>query len=104
MTRPRSKRTQAADSDAARQSDPVEAGAAQQPDPAERTDDGQPASAERARFEVRLPGFVPAEREVGLGDAIKRATSLLGVKPCRGCSERAAALNSMVSFSGRRRG
>jgi len=53
-------------------------------------------------FRVRLPGFVSPEEDVGLGDVIKRATSLAGVKPCSGCSQRAAALNRRVAFSGRR--
>jgi hypothetical protein len=50
---------------------------------------------------VRLPGFV-AETEVGLGEVIKRATSLAGIRPCGSCLERAAALNRWMVFSGRR--
>jgi hypothetical protein len=50
---------------------------------------------------VRLPGFV-AQHEVGLGDAIKRATAALGIKPCGGCQRRAAALNRWMVFTGRR--
>jgi hypothetical protein len=50
---------------------------------------------------VRLPGFV-AETEVGLGEMIKRATSLAGIKPCGPCLERAAGLNRWLVFSGRR--
>ena len=50
---------------------------------------------------VRLPGFI-AETEVGLGDVIKRATSLAGIRPCGSCLERAAALNRWMVFSGRR--
>jgi len=30
---------------------------------------------------LRLPGFINDD-EVGLGDAIKRATSYMGIKPC----------------------
>lgn len=52
-------------------------------------------------YRVRLPGFV-SEEDVGLGDAIKRATSTVGVKPCGGCGRRAAALNRWMVFSGRR--
>jgi hypothetical protein len=51
--------------------------------------------------QVRLPGFV-AETEVGLGEVIKRATSLAGIRPCGPCLERAAALNRWMVFSGRR--
>jgi hypothetical protein len=50
---------------------------------------------------ARIPGF-SAETEVGLGDVIKRATSVAGVHPCRSCSQRAAALNRWLVFSGRR--
>lgn len=47
---------------------------------------------------IRLPGFVPDE-EVGLGDVIKRATTLIGIRPCRGCDQRAAGLNRRVVFT-----
>jgi hypothetical protein len=60
---------------------------------------GQP----REPYRVRLPGFI-GDREVGLGDVIKRATSVAGIRPCGGCARRAAALNSWVSFSSRRPG
>jgi hypothetical protein len=53
---------------------------------------------ERPPHRVRLPGFVTNE-EIGLGDVIKRATSYIGIKPCRGCESRAAALNRRVIFS-----
>jgi hypothetical protein len=49
---------------------------------------------------VRLPGFVTGE-EVGLGDAIKKATSMVGIRPCGGCVERAQRLNSWLVFSPR---
>lgn len=47
---------------------------------------------------VRLPGFLTAE-ETGLGDAIKRVTYALGIRPCSGCEKRAAALNRWMRFS-----
>jgi len=56
---------------------------------------------EPAPHRVRLPGFI-AETEVGLGDMIKRATSLAGIRPCGPCLERAASLNRWMVFSGRR--
>lgn len=59
-------------------------------------DRGQPTP-----HRVRIPGFV-AETEVGLGDVIKRATSLAGIRPCGPCRERAASLNRWMVFSGRR--
>jgi hypothetical protein len=56
----------------------------------------------RQPYRVRLPGFI-TEKEVGLGDAIKRASSSIGMRPCGGCESRAAALNRWLVFSGRRR-
>ncbi len=47
---------------------------------------------------VRLPGFL-IEEEIGLGDAIKRVTYLMGIKPCGGCEERAARLNQWMHFT-----
>ena len=61
-----------------------------------RGDRGEPTP-----HRVRLPGFV-AETEVGLGEVIKRATSLAGIRPCGPCLERAATLNRWMVFSGRR--
>jgi hypothetical protein len=49
-------------------------------------------------YRVRLPGFL-IEEEVGLGDAIKRMTYAIGIKPCGGCERRAAILNRWVRFS-----
>jgi hypothetical protein len=54
----------------------------------------------RAR-QVRLPGFV-SDEPVGLGDVIKRVTATAGIKPCGGCARRAAKLNRLVGFTGRR--
>ena len=39
---------------------------------------------------VRVPGL---RRPVVLGDAIKAATSAVGVKPCGGCQKRSAEAN-----------
>ena len=47
---------------------------------------------------VRLPGFL-IDEEIGLGDAIKRVTYAMGIKPCGGCEKRAAALNQWMHFS-----
>lgn len=55
----------------------------------------------RQPHRVRLPGFT-ADREVGVGDVIKGATSIAGIKPCGGCTERAHRLNRWLVFSGRR--
>jgi hypothetical protein len=52
----------------------------------------------REPHRVRLPGFL-IEEEMGLGDAIKRVTYAMGIKPCGGCEKRAAALNRWVHFS-----
>lgn len=55
----------------------------------------------RQPHRVRLPGFI-SDEDIGLGDVIKRATSAVGIKPCGGCEQRAAALNQWLTFSGRR--
>ncbi len=52
----------------------------------------------REPHRVRLPGFL-VDEEIGLGDAIKRATYAMGIKPCGGCEKRAAALNRWMHFS-----
>jgi hypothetical protein len=56
---------------------------------------------ERRPYRVRLPGFI-SDEDIGLGEAIKRATSAVGIRPCGGCERRAAALNRWLVFSGRR--
>jgi hypothetical protein len=61
---------------------------------------GVPREGRREPYRVRLPGFV-SEEDVGLGDAIKRATSTVGITPCAGCGRRAAALNRWMGFYGR---
>lgn len=48
---------------------------------------------------VHLPGFL-VEGEIGLGDAIKRFTYSMGIKPCSGCEKRAAVLNRWMHLSG----
>jgi hypothetical protein len=50
---------------------------------------------------VRLPGFI-IDEDVGLGDVIKKATSIVGIRPCGGCAERARRLNNWMVFSKRR--
>ena len=54
--------------------------------------DDLPDQRELPAHRVRLPGFI-VEEEIGLGDVVKRATSYLGIRPCGGCQNRAAALN-----------
>jgi hypothetical protein len=54
--------------------------------------------AEAPAHRVRLPGFL-VEEEIGLGDVIKRVTYAMGIKPCQGCEERAAALNRWMHFT-----
>ncbi|MDX3075760.1 hypothetical protein [Streptomyces sp. MI02-7b] len=49
---------------------------------------------------VRLPGFV-TDDDIGLGDVAKRVTGAAGIRPCRKCERRAAALNRWLVFSGR---
>lgn len=54
--------------------------------------------AQRQPHRVRLPGFLIKE-EIGLGDAIKRVSYAMGIKPCGGCEKRAAALNRWARFT-----
>lgn len=56
---------------------------------------------DRKPYRARLPGFITDE-DIGLGDVIKRATSMVRIKPCGGCARRAAALNRWVVFSHKR--
>jgi hypothetical protein len=53
---------------------------------------------DRQSRRVRLPGFLIQE-EIGLGDALKRATYAMGIQPCGGCQKRAAALNRWMTFT-----
>jgi hypothetical protein len=55
---------------------------------------------EREPYQIRLPGFVSDERQVGLGDVITRTAYRVGIRPCAGCGRRAAALNKWVVFNG----
>ena len=60
--------------------------------------DGRLQKPDEARHRIRLPGFIKDE-EIGLGDAIKRVTYAVGIKPCSGCQKRAAALNRWITFT-----
>jgi len=55
---------------------------------------------QRKPIQIKLP--FELKDDVGLGDAIKRMTTAFGIKPCRGCEQRAATLNRQVVFTGRR--
>ena len=63
---------------------------------------GKNHESERSARPVRLPAFI-ADEDIGLGDVVKRVTYTLGIKPCGGCEQRAARLNRLVTFSGRRK-
>ena len=63
-----------------------------------RNDIASKQNGEQPPRRVRLPGFL-IEKETGLGDVIKRATSSIGIRPCRGCERRVAALNRWMTFS-----
>jgi hypothetical protein len=62
-------------------------------------DNDSPDRKEPAPHRMRLPGFI-ANEEIGLGDAIKRATSYFGIQPCGGCERRVTALNRWMVFTG----
>jgi hypothetical protein len=55
---------------------------------------------ENKPYRIRLPGFV-SDKDIGLGDVIKRATYAIGIKPCGGCERRASALNRRMIFTGK---
>lgn len=59
------------------------------------------AAGKRDPHRVRLPGFI-TEEDVGLGDVIKKATSIVGIRPCGGCAQRATRLNNWMAFTSRR--
>jgi hypothetical protein len=59
------------------------------------------ASAGKPTHKVRIPGFITGE-DVGLGEVIKRATTLAGIRPCEPCRRRAAGLDRWMVFTGRR--
>jgi hypothetical protein len=61
-----------------------------------------PDESQRPRREMRLPGFV-ADEDIGLGDAISRATSYFGIRACGGCEQRRVELNRLMVFTTRRR-
>lgn len=64
----------------------------------ERNNLGQ--QSEHSLHRVHLPGFI-SDEEIGLGDAIKRATGYFGIKPCGGCEQQAAMLNRWLAFTRR---
>lgn len=67
-----------------------------------RGSEEEPGRPPQKSSRLRLPGFVN-ETDIGLGDAVKRATRALGVKPCGDCEKRAATLNRWITFTGRGR-
>jgi len=58
----------------------------------------EPDALGRPAHRARLPGFL-IEKEVGLGDLIKKTTYAMGIQHCGGCEKRAAALNRWMTFS-----
>jgi hypothetical protein len=64
----------------------------------ENMHDDKDQAAKAGPLKVRLPGFVRDE-EIGLGDALRRVSYALGVRPCGGCERRATALNRRMVFT-----
>jgi hypothetical protein len=56
------------------------------------------AAPKREPYRVHLPGMLIVG-EIGLGDLIKNTTYKIGIQPCGGCEQRAAALNRWVTLS-----
>ena len=63
------------------------------------TGNGDDVPDEASQPRIRVPGALVQE-EIGLGTLIARMTSALGIPPCGGCAERAAALDHLVVFGG----
>ncbi|UCC81357.1 MAG: hypothetical protein JSW64_08145 [Candidatus Zixiibacteriota bacterium] len=59
-------------------------------------------SGNREPRRIRIPGFI-SDDDIGLGDVVKKVTTTFGIRPCRGCYRRAAALNRWLVFSPRPR-
>ncbi|MGW7437858.1 hypothetical protein [Streptomyces sp. NPDC054849] len=55
---------------------------------------------DKSRHRVRIPGFAREGAEIGLGDAVARVTTSVGVRPCGGCNRRAEALNRWMTIGG----
>ena len=51
---------------------------------------------------VRIHVPVEMRHDVGLGDAVKRLTSSVGIQPCGPCQQHAAAMNHYLTFTGRK--
>lgn len=64
----------------------------------EENPQNEPAPPLEKPYHIRLPEFL-IDEPVGLGDVIKRATSVVGFRPCGGCERRAALLNRWLVFS-----
>ena len=60
--------------------------------------DKNQGAAKTEPYRMRLPGFVRDE-EIGLGEAVKRATYAMGIRACGGCEARAAAMNRWMVFT-----
>jgi len=64
----------------------------------ESNKDSQIKDDERFAYRVRLPSFI-IDKEMGLGDVVKRVTYKIGIKPCGRCEKRAAVLNRRIVFT-----
>ncbi len=62
-------------------------------------DEGPALKGEQTVITVHVPGLL-LHGALGLGDAVKRATSAVGIRPCAGCERRAATLNRWVMLAG----
>jgi hypothetical protein len=54
----------------------------------------KPKPTQPRRLQIPLPFRI--KKPIGLGDAVKRATTAIGIKPCSGCGRRAAVMNRVV--------
>ena len=52
-------------------------------------------------YKISLPINIP-DKEIGLGDVLKRVSARFGFSACSGCDRRARSLNRWIRFSARR--
>lgn len=50
-------------------------------------------------FTINIP-ILSSNRKIGLGQAIKRIISSIGIKSCESCEQRARSLDRWVRFTG----
>ena len=55
----------------------------------------------KRQYKIPLPVYL-SEKEIGLGDVLKRVSARVGISGCSSCDKRARSLNRWIRFTGRR--